>query len=594
MSQGGSRRPYSRGGPRWHPRYKEYWDYDQNYSDGSSAGSPKEPRSPPPTHLGHPSHPGHHHPAHLHNKHDQRRQSVGGGSVGGSGVQRRPERRPAPADWRRHSNYGGTVTSVADRRVSPELHHYRGDFEARDMSIGGVSSGNLGEGMSSSHHQHHHPYMHHVQDTNPLAGSSASSHGMGGGSSDDSHKVGDSPSRKRRRICRHPSTGDRVETERVTATSGLPGMGSNMGVGSGSGTERRRQPFHHHHHHTRRMRYVSGVGVGGVWGEVPIVHGASPPHTPLLLDINSMSLRGTRLGGGVNVTTWPPRDHTRAQMHGVYAAPIAGYHPHHTHHPHHAGFPPPPPRATHYLGHSQRLGPDNADAMGSTGNVGGELSPLQPTQVTPPPLLLHTEARGAPLELMAPHHPHHSHHPHHPRIPHRRSMGTILQRHAARWPHHHPIHLQPQSGVPHLTTVTLNPPQTYQVFLNLLAMFPLSPFSADTGGPGEDLPNSPPGTETENYEALLTLAERLGEAKPRGLPSHQIHMLPSYKFRASRSGGGQTSCVVCMAEFEARQTLRVLPCAHEFHAKCVDKWLRSNRTCPICRGNASDYFSSSE
>lgn len=38
--------------------------------------------------------------------------------------------------------------------------------------------------------------------------------------------------------------------------------------------------------------------------------------------------------------------------------------------------------------------------------------------------------------------------------------------------------------------------------------------------------------------------------------------------------GEQTSCVVCMCEFEARQTLRVLPCAHEFHAKCVDKWLR--------------------
>ncbi|CAK1555979.1 unnamed protein product [Leptosia nina] len=51
MSQGGSRRPYSRGGPRWHPRYKEYWDYEQNYSDGSSAGSPKEAcvaQSPPP------------------------------------------------------------------------------------------------------------------------------------------------------------------------------------------------------------------------------------------------------------------------------------------------------------------------------------------------------------------------------------------------------------------------------------------------------------------------------------------------------------------------------------------------------------------
>jgi hypothetical protein len=38
--------------------------------------------------------------------------------------------------------------------------------------------------------------------------------------------------------------------------------------------------------------------------------------------------------------------------------------------------------------------------------------------------------------------------------------------------------------------------------------------------------------------------------------------------------GDQTSCVVCMCDFEARQMLRVLPCSHEFHAKCVDKWLR--------------------
>lgn len=38
--------------------------------------------------------------------------------------------------------------------------------------------------------------------------------------------------------------------------------------------------------------------------------------------------------------------------------------------------------------------------------------------------------------------------------------------------------------------------------------------------------------------------------------------------------GEQTSCVICICDFEQRQLLRVLPCSHEFHAKCVDKWLR--------------------
>ena len=36
--------------------------------------------------------------------------------------------------------------------------------------------------------------------------------------------------------------------------------------------------------------------------------------------------------------------------------------------------------------------------------------------------------------------------------------------------------------------------------------------------------------ETENYEALLNLAERLGEAKPRGLNKPEIDQLPSYKY----------------------------------------------------------------
>jgi len=36
-------------------------------------------------------------------------------------------------------------------------------------------------------------------------------------------------------------------------------------------------------------------------------------------------------------------------------------------------------------------------------------------------------------------------------------------------------------------------------------------------------------TEIENYEALLSLAERLGETKPRGLNKSDIERLPSYK-----------------------------------------------------------------
>lgn len=61
-------------------------------------------------------------------------------------------------------------------------------------------------------------------------------------------------------------------------------------------------------------------------------------------------------------------------------------------------------------------------------------------------------------------------------------------------------------------------------------MFPLSPY-------GQPETYSSDSNETENYEALLSLAERLGEAKPRGLGRLEIEQLPNYKFNAETHTG---------------------------------------------------------
>jgi hypothetical protein len=42
------------------------------------------------------------------------------------------------------------------------------------------------------------------------------------------------------------------------------------------------------------------------------------------------------------------------------------------------------------------------------------------------------------------------------------------------------------------------------------------------------------------------------------------------------------TCTICLREFEAGVLLRRLPCLHSFHQPCIDAWMASNNTCPVC------------
>ncbi|ROI16022.1 E3 ubiquitin-protein ligase RNF38, partial [Anabarilius grahami] len=63
-------------------------------------------------------------------------------------------------------------------------------------------------------------------------------------------------------------------------------------------------------------------------------------------------------------------------------------------------------------------------------------------------------------------------------------------------------------------------------------------------------------------------------------PSRRPHPYPHPHYHPERChtpARHRRRCVVCMCDFESRQLLRVLPCNHEFHAKCVDKWLKVSK-----------------
>ena len=66
---------------------------------------------------------------------------------------------------------------------------------------------------------------------------------------------------------------------------------------------------------------------------------------------------------------------------------------------------------------------------------------------------------------------------------------------------------------------------------------------------------------------------------------HNHHRRPMFTFHHSSSGNKDILyCVVCLREVVDGERFRKLPkCKHCFHVNCIDIWLESNSTCPLCR-----------
>ncbi|KAJ6735543.1 RING FINGER DOMAIN-CONTAINING [Salix purpurea] len=88
---------------------------------------------------------------------------------------------------------------------------------------------------------------------------------------------------------------------------------------------------------------------------------------------------------------------------------------------------------------------------------------------------------------------------------------------------------------------------------------------------------------------VLVSAGRRSWRRYHGLDQEVIDTFPTFLYstvKGLKIGKGSLECAVCLIEFEDDQTLRLIPkCSHVFHPDCIDAWLTSHVTCPVCRAN---------
>ncbi|PKA66382.1 E3 ubiquitin-protein ligase RING1-like [Apostasia shenzhenica] len=94
--------------------------------------------------------------------------------------------------------------------------------------------------------------------------------------------------------------------------------------------------------------------------------------------------------------------------------------------------------------------------------------------------------------------------------------------------------------------------------------------------------------EIHQQSAVLSSSQSNSTIGSLPAPKEVVDGIPTKVYVRSKTQLEQelSQCYICLVEYEAGDLIRILPCQHEFHINCIDKWLKEiHRVCPVCRRN---------
>ncbi|XP_051199488.1 RING-H2 finger protein ATL39-like [Lolium perenne] len=93
--------------------------------------------------------------------------------------------------------------------------------------------------------------------------------------------------------------------------------------------------------------------------------------------------------------------------------------------------------------------------------------------------------------------------------------------------------------------------------------------------------------KSRNRAPVAAAVAAAAETGTEGRRCVDLSKLPEYAYTLSARHGGSgdgAQCSVCLGTLQAGEMMRMLPlCKHLYHVECIDIWLVSHDTCPLCR-----------
>lgn len=117
-------------------------------------------------------------------------------------------------------------------------------------------------------------------------------------------------------------------------------------------------------------------------------------------------------------------------------------------------------------------------------------------------------------------------------------------------------------------------------------MFRMYQYQFPNNPQGQPVPGVIDPFDHASYDRLI---EIFGDgSRNHGVEPSVLDSLPvSTVSKAQDLPEDHRTCPICLEEFRSGQERRTLPCLHGFHKECIDNWLRSHSTCPICKYDVS-------